>query len=365
MRHNKGTTLKDVAEEAGVHIMAAAVVLNGSRSTARVSDATRARILEAALRLCYTPRADLPGRCETAMGSIGILLEKSEWNLHSHEMLNGVLDCAAENFQSVCIFLVRTWNLDTEPHILEFCRGRGRKLICIAPDFGHTELPLACRSVPTVMIQSAMPVRGVHNIACDDEGGSYEAVRYLISLGHRRIAYFPGELHLAASRHRLDGYRRALAVAGIPGDESLVHAPGWGTYKSGRDRMLALLERWEALPTAIACGNDAIASGCMDVLAQQGISVPEHVSVVGYGDALTAQLTNPPLTTVRQPLQRMGEMAIHRLCNSSLRNQAVRPISSESAGGGSCIKDNREVFKADLILRNSVGPPHTTSSRLD
>jgi len=364
MRYDKGPTLREVAEEAGVHIMAAAVVLNGSRSTARVSDATRTRILDAALRLRYMPRTTPSGRCDTAMGSIGILLEKREWNLHSHEMLNSILECAAENLQSVCIFLVRTWNLDAEPHIREFCRGNGRKLICVAPDFGHAELPRACRSLPTVMIQSSTSVRSAHHIACDDEGGSYEAVRFLISLGHRRIAYFPGELHLASSRRRLDGYRRALAVAGIPGDESLVHAPGSGTYKSGRDRMLALLERREALPTAVACGNDAIASGCMDILAQWGISVPERVSVVGYDDALTAQFTHPPLTTVRQPLRRMGEAAIHRLCNSSPRNQAACLVSGQFASDvTSCIKGNKEVFKADLIIRNSVGPPCATDAR--
>ena len=100
--------------------------------------------------------------------------------------------------------------------------------------------------------------------------------------------------------------------------------------------MLALLERPEALPTAIACGDDVIASGCMDILAQRGILVPEHISVMGYGDVLTAQLTHPKLTTVR------------RLLNRSIAGRLARAVPRyhhrESSGAVQHASDNISGF---------------------
>jgi DNA-binding LacI/PurR family transcriptional regulator len=132
-----------------------------------------------------------------------------------------------------------------------------------------------------------------------------------LSLGHKRIGFLSGALATVSRRQRLAGYREALQDAGVPLDEELVLAEppgdGFGDVDSadlGRLEMMALLGRAKP-PTAVVTINDMYAIGACAAAREQGLSVPRDLSVVGFDDIMLASLYNPPLTTVRQPIDEM------------------------------------------------------------
>jgi DNA-binding LacI/PurR family transcriptional regulator len=156
---------------------------------------------------------------------------------------------------------------------------------------------------------------------------------------------------------------RALADARIAFDERWLF-PGWFTYDSGRERAVKMVERFagEAAPTAIFCGNDAVAFGCMETLARNGIRVPARISVMGFDDSLTASATIPALTTVRQPLGQMGRTAVRLLLVMVQTPAAMSgdgPDRSTDATPSLIPDAERRVqqFPVEIVVRGSVAPP--------
>ena len=134
--------------------------------------------------------------------------------------------------------------------------------------------------------------------------GGHAATDVLIRAGHRRIGYVNGEASMEASRHRLRGYRQALATADLPFDPDLVREGNWqplSGYEATRELM-----RLTAPPTAIFCANDLMAVGCYEALRELGLRIPDDVAVMGYDDREIAQHLHPPLTTVLLPHFEMG-----------------------------------------------------------
>ena len=339
--------------------MAASVVLNGARSSARVSDATRNRIMEVAARLQYRPNAVARGLLKGRLNMIGVVGTVYGGNLdvYFHEILNGILETATDNRQNTSILSVHDWE-GSEDRVLEFCDGRVDGLIFIAPRTLKPEFAKAIqRSVPFVTIHSNASIPGVVDMEADDEGGAYQAVQYLVALGHRKIAFFPGELYLSGSRRRLEGYKRCLAENGIAYDDRLV-IPGWYTYSSGQDRMAEMLERDSAssFPTALFCANDAIAFGCMEILAKYRLRVPDDISVVGFDDTLNACMTIPALTTVRQPLREMGRRSAARLIDLVQRRD-TRSLDTDATQSSLRPGQTMDMFPVELIVRGTAGPP--------
>ncbi len=361
MRRSNATTLEDVAREVGVSAMIASVVLNGARSSTRVSEKTRARVLEAAERLRYRPNAVARGLSRRRMDTLGVVatFDRSEINLYFLEVLNGILHAVAEQGQNATVFSISDWIHD-EARILEFCDGRVDGMIFIAPHrilAAFTEM--FQHHTPFVTLHSSQLPSNAFNIDVDDEGGAHAAVRHLIARGHRRIAHFTGGLDLLGGRQRLAGYRRALEETGILYDPSLI-LPGGYSANSGRERMQAMLTegRINPLPTAIFCANDAIAYGCMEVMAGFGLRVPDDISIVGFDDTLMARTTTPPLTTMRQPFHQMGRRAVALLL-AQIRDEEI-PME-ENAALASIVPTasgyHTEVFATELVVRSSVGPP--------
>ncbi len=116
------------------------------------------------------------------------------------------------------------------------------------------------------------------------------------------------------------------------------------------------------LPTAIFCGSDAIAYGCMEVLADAGLQVPEDISIVGFDDTFMARMTRPPLTTVRQPFREMGRCAGAKLLLliSEPEIGATEGTDGVNADTPACVGSRSQVFPVKLVIRESVGPPRRT-----
>lgn len=144
---------------------------------------------------------------------------------------------------------------------------------------------------------------GVDSVRPNDEEGAYAATKHLIDRGHRRIAMIDGPE--GSGRPRRDGYRRALAEAGLPSSHEPLMRSDW-TRAGGAHAMRALLT---APPTAVFCSNDLTAIGAIDAIRDAGLSVPDDIAVVGYDDIELASLVSPPLTTVANPAAETGRTA--------------------------------------------------------
>jgi len=161
--------------------------------------------------------------------------------------------------------------------------------------------------VPIVAIDPHTGPADLPTVESDSFHGAQLATRYLIELGHTRIGFVSGRPDLRSSALRDAGYRSALLEAGIAFDASLV---GVGRYQEDASRQLAqeMLSQVNR-PTAIFAANDLSAIAVLGVAAELGISVPHELSVIGFDDIPEASRHLPPLTTVRQPMQRLGEVA--------------------------------------------------------
>jgi LacI family transcriptional regulator len=372
----KATTLRDIARELGVSTMTVSAALNGGQSRTRVSDRTRERVVEAAARLRYLPNGVARGLSRRRMDTIGVVAEVQgqDVNLYFLDLIGGIIEAATEYGQNTTIFSITGWEKD-QRRMLQFCDGRVDGMILLAPSNIAEPIAEAIRhQAQFVMIHCETGPLHVDNVDVDNEACAFAMVSYLIGLGHKRIAFFSGQKALTAQCRRTHGYRRALAEAGIPFDESLL-VSGWYSTGSGRERAAQLLGRQSThpLPTAIFCGNDAIAAGCMEVLAANGVRIPEDVSVTGFDGLLLSSMTVPPLTTIQQPLRKMGRYAVERLlfriregaeyvAGSQVHRDRLGAAGIADAGQTPLlIPPHTEVFPCDLIVRGSSSPPRRTN----
>lgn len=192
--------------------------------------------------------------------------------------------------------------------------------------------------VPIVLVNDQHPGEFVHSIMIRNREAARAMTEHMLALGHRRVAYLGDKFGYQSDAERLAGYRDALDAAKIPFTEELV-VRGDGKPGAAMQAMDALLAMANP-PTAVCCYNDMSALGAMRAIRMRGLRVPEDISVGGFDDLFFAALTDPPLTTVRQPMMRMGNLAMESLLKLM-------------AGGGSMAPINIE---AELVVRASTGP---------
>src|SRR5690606_2058995 len=181
-------------------------------------------------------------------------------------------------------------------------------LVISSPMVSDAEVRLLHDEGTPVVLQGASTMEGVASIDVDNEQGAYDAVRHLIELGHRRIGHISNApFSYAASCERLNGYRKALAEAGIPFDRALVREGNF-TAESGYEPMYALRDL-EDRPTAVFIGGDEVALGALDAARQRGITAPDDLSVIGFDNLPVGRYLQPPLTTVHLPAFDLGREA--------------------------------------------------------
>jgi LacI family transcriptional regulator len=345
----RAATLADVGREAGVSAMAASTVLNGARTSSRISPETRQRIIEAAGKLRYRPNGAARALADRRMNTLGVaaVFDGNQLNQYFLEVFNGVVEAAARHGQNTTVFTLHDWHKDVE-RIPGFCDGRIDGLILIGPTFTLEALKLLPEHTPCISVHSNHNLPRLVNLESDEEKGAYDAVTFLIGKGHRRILHLAGPLDLVGAQRRVRGYKQALADAHIRFDPGLLLEANFN-MESG----FAALNTWmanpanTALPQAIFCANDNLAMGAMEALAKAGFRVPHDLSIVGFDDTLAARSTVPQLTTVRQPLRAMGIKAVELL---------IERI--QSMHGDGVEKETRNiVFPTELIIRSSVAQP--------
>jgi DNA-binding LacI/PurR family transcriptional regulator len=201
---------------------------------------------------------------------------------------------------------------------------------------------LHSRGIPVVLLNAAIDDLAFPGVSTDDVTAAGQAYDHLASLGHRRIGLLVGPEDHVPSRRKLAGFTeraRQAAGAGAGGDDGspppVEHA--LFSLEGGQAATIRLLRHGV---TGIICGSDVLALGAIRAVRRAGLSVPGDVSVVGYDDSAFMNCTDPPLTTVRQPIEAMGKAAVALLVNQ-IENMAVYP--------------EELLFEPELVVRGSTG----------
>jgi DNA-binding LacI/PurR family transcriptional regulator len=197
---------------------------------------------------------------------------------------------------------------------------------------------LAERKVPVVLVNAAIEGLDFPCVACDDAVAIEQAWRHLASLGHERIGLVIGPADHIPSRRKLDAARIAAGSAGMTLPDEFVQRSIF-SLEGGQAATTRLLERGV---TGIVCGSDPLALGAIRAARRRGLSVPADVSVVGFDDSAFMTCTEPPLSTVRQPIEAMGRAAVDLLC-------------AQIEGSHSPLGEL--LFEPELVVRGSTAPP--------
>jgi DNA-binding LacI/PurR family transcriptional regulator len=196
---------------------------------------------------------------------------------------------------------------------------------------------LARRKLPVVLINAGIHRLPFPRVVCDDASAMEQALDHAIALGHRRIALILGPRDHEPSRRKLEAARKVLTRADIPLDDDLVvHAQY--SLQSGQAAATSLVSRGA---TAVVCASDPLALGAIRAVRRLGLRVPEDVSVIGYDDSAIMSAVEPPLTTVRQPIEAMGRAAVAAL---------MAQIRGEELPSGELL------FEPELVVRRSTRP---------
>lgn len=323
---------QDVARRAGVSRTTVSFVLNNSPGKS-ITEETRRRVLHAAGELGYMPNEDARRLALVRSSAIGVFITHSQY-VYSDVFISRVIEGMSQAVNRNRVQLV-IHPLRFEEHgylrLVEEAGVQGVILINTREnDPGIAEL--SRHGVPTVSIDFMEDSR-VDQVYVDNRGAAREIVKLVLDWGHRDVAMIThAPLEFSASRRRFEGYCDALAEYGINPDEAWIRY-GSFTEDSGYKAMSELL-RDGLRPTAVFAGNDMIAYGALMASRDNGVVVPDDISVVGFDDDYLSRYTNPPLTTMALPAAGLGSEAVNLLIR---RIQAGRagssPITTESGAG--------------------------------
>jgi len=339
--------MSDVAARAGVSRTTASFVLN-DRDVA-IPTETRQRVLQAARQLGYRPHAAARALATGRTQRIGIVLNEPECfgteNTYFTNVLAGVTAGALRHNYNLLLYSAhyRDWRALHE----DILTGAADGTLLIGRH-AHDELAHALlnSAFPTVCISFRIDHPHCAYVDCDNENGAYMAIRHLISLGHRQIAFLaPGD-GLSWSRERLQGARKALAEAGLSGEnlplfrwtEGDAPSPGWVAAA------IDFLKSTRPRPTALFCCNEEHVCRLMEKLPEAGIRVPNDLAVVGFNSTELSLRARPPLTSVWQPLHEIGAAGVDLLVDllngrqeaEHSRRFPVRLDVRESCGAKAC-----------------------------
>ncbi|MEO8242701.1 MAG: LacI family DNA-binding transcriptional regulator [bacterium] len=303
-------TMMDVAAQAGVSQATVSLVLNDN-SGARLSEVTRARVIEAARELGYELVKRGPRRPVVDKTVIGLVVDEISTDPWMALGFDGVREKAWE-FGLTVNLTVTHGDPDIEDQVIAMLERQPLLGIIYGTILTRQVTPLpALFDHPSVLLNCYDAKRRLPSVLPGDLMGGRSATERLLMAGHRRIGLINGQKGIDASSDRLRGYRQALAARDIAFDPTLVYPGNWepSSGYQGTHALMAL----PAPPTAIFCANDMMAVGCLEALKERGLAIPGDVAVIGFDDREIAQFTRPPLTTLILPHCDMGTTAAEYL----------------------------------------------------
>lgn len=340
-------TIKEIAKECNVSITTVSNILNGKP---KASEETRQRVMRVVEEKGYYPNYISQGLRRQKTRMIGIIAEDIT-QFTMPEVIEGIMEhCEKKNYRTIVqnLRLYSRWQDSwydddkryhsvLDPALLELKSIQADGIIYVA---GHARI-LHCfpddLRVPAVMAYAYYNTDEVPSLVLDDEQGAYEMVKYLISMGHRKIGFVGGLKDNIHVQKRLQGIQKALSEANIPFDPSRVCFGGWNREVGYREAPKVISQG----VTAVFCMTDRIAGGIYDYMEELHLSVGKDISVAGFDNQDMAAYFKPALTTVDLPLRKMGQRSAELL------------IDRLEADGEQSVKGVIKI-PCRLIIRDSV-----------
>lgn len=335
--------IKIIARKAGVSIATVSRVMNGSKP---VSSELQQRVMDVVDQMNYKPNSIARSLILNKTNLIGVVVPDVS-NSFQAQILKGIEGYAAKVNYDVIICNVYK-DLNKQHKYFNIMLDRHVDGIILLHEASREELEdfLNTTSIPLVFSSVQVENVPIPFVGIDEEKAAYDATNYLISKGHHRIALIYGE-GAALGSLRKAGYIKALEKNKLPVLQELMHQGSCSTF-NGYNVMKELL-KLNQLPTAVFCVSDEMAVGALDCILDQGLSVPKDISIMGFDDIDLSQVVRPKLTTVHQPIERMGIESAKLL---------IKLVDQNT-------KDNmREKIKADLIKKQQrIILPHSITER--
>lgn len=333
-RMSQRPSIKDIARIAGV---APSTVSRALANSPRVSSATRQRIHAIAQDLAYTPSLTARSLVKGDSPIIGILSPTLS-DPYVASVMKGI-EAASHKAGYQRLVASTQGDREREIEMVRLLLGHNvAGLIILSSRAGGLYGDLLEQiDTPVIFINSLHSGRRVFNVTTDNEYGSNLATRHLLERGHRRIAYLSGPAAGRSQIARAAGYRRAIEEAGLHFDPAYL-IPGDGSIAAGRNALSWWLAQPPShRPSAIFCYNDLSALGLLAEAYQQGVRIPDDISVVGFDNVPMSAISIPPLSTVEQRTTELGRLAVSSLL-AVLKDKPVTDI----------------FLRGELIVRASV-----------
>ncbi len=313
-------TLKDVAERCNVTTATVSNIINGK---SKASAETRDRVLETIKELGYQPNVIARGLRGKKTGTIGIIVEDITL-FDAPKIIVSIMNYCAENGYHAVIENMRyymradiatsmeeqiKYKKDVADAFAKMHAMRADGVIFLACHARIIDILPEEHGFPIVMVYSYVNDPAIPVYVLDDENCSYNAVRYLIDKGHRKIGIIAGANDNLHAQKRVISYQRALFDAGIPFDPELIYSDKW-SRQCGYDGLKKFVRMGA---TAVYCFNDEMAGGAYDYAREAGLSIPKDISIVGHDNREIASYFSPQLTTIDLPLYELGFRSARRI----------------------------------------------------
>ncbi|GAB2946761.1 DNA-binding transcriptional regulator CytR [Hafnia psychrotolerans] len=330
-------TMKDVAEMAGV---STATVSRALMNPEKVSAATRQKVELAVVAVGYSPHA-LSRNLKRNESRTILVIVPDICDPYFADVIQGIERTAAENGYLVLIGDCAQQNQQEKTFINLIITKQIDGMLLLGSDLPFDASKEEQRNLPPmVMANEFAPELELPTVHIDNLTAAYEAVHYLIGLGHQRIGCIAGPDNMPLCQYRSQGYIQALRRNGLTVESSYT-AKGDFSYESGALALAELMSQ-SVPPTAIFCHNDVMAIGAMYQAKKMGLHIPQDLSVVGFDDIKLSQYFDPPLTTVAQPRFQLGRQAMLLL---------LEQLYGNSVNSGS------RLLESELIVRGSTAAP--------
>lgn len=331
-------TIYEVSNLAGVSLATVSRVINDS---SRVSKKTTEKVHKAMEALNFRPNSIAQSLASSRSNCIGVLVSEVHGPIFG-AMLSGI-DAELRAAGKFTLFATGHNDEAKEREAIRFLVSRNCDALVLHIEALSDEYLLERKdeTPPFVIMNRVVPGMEEKCISLNNEKGGYEATRMLLDMGHREIAYVSGPLSSGDAAARLAGHQRALRDFGLNVDHRLTIEGDY--HESGgaiaTNQLLDLRQNQGVTFSAIVCGNDEMAAGTMDAIRSRGLSIPDHISVVGFDNAPLSRYLYPKLSTIDHPVTDMGRMAAQWV----LRN--VYDVDGE---------DIQRVFEPRVVQRAST-----------
>ena len=342
------TTLQDIADMLKLSKSTVSRALSGDPG---VAEDTRARVASLARHMGYTPNPTARALATRRTNTIGLAVPWAPRSLSDPFYLEFLGAAGDEAMRSGYSLFLSTPDGDGDGAVRAHAEladpRRIDGMILTEPRANDERITLLHSVGLPFVVLGVVPDPSVSWISGDNTAGARDAVDYLIALGHTSIACITGPPDQTASDARFEGYRLAMSSAGLPMDRNIIEA-GDFTQSGGYSAMHAIIGP-RRIPSAVFACNDVMALGATRALREAGLAIPADVSVVGFDGISMAEYVDPPLATVKQPIQELGRMAVQVL---------IGRMSGEG-GPAHCI------LPVQFQPRDSVGPPRLWANAVD